>query len=161
MAQPPRIFVDQDQPSGVEWPLNLRDALQKSRLLVAVWTPPFFQSRWCQAEWASMLLREEVMESARIRPARGLVYPVVYSDGQHFDERAKATQWKRDLRDFGYPYPSFKDSPAYLRFHDAVRDMAEEIDTHLAEIPDWSADWPVAELPPIAAGAGRFALPTL
>ena len=145
LVQEPRIFVDETQPTGVQWPDNIREALLHSRLLVAVWTPPYFRSPWCLAEWTSMLERESALTQAGHNPQRGLVYPVIYSDGDHFDPRAKDTQVQRNLSAFTYPYPCFKHSVAYLPFHDAMMDIAGEIETHLAEIPEWEAGWPVIE----------------
>ena len=71
------------------------------------------------------------------------MYPVVFSDGEHFDERARETQYRRDISEFTYPYPCFRDSVLYLDFHRAVTSIAQEICEHLTEIPDWQPDWPI------------------
>ena len=153
----PRIFVDTAQPTGVQWPQNIKDALLHSQLLVAVWTPPYFRSQWCLAEWNTMLERESKLQHSGNNPHRGLVYPVVYSDGDHFDQRAKATQYRGDLTRFTYPYPCFKESSKYLLFHDAMMSIAEEIERHLLEIPGWQADWPFVE--PDTIATSRMSLP--
>ena len=145
LQEEPRIFVDTSQPTGVRWPEHVKNALLSSQLLVAVWTPPYFRSPWCLAEWNTMLERESVLQHSGNSPNRGLVYPVVYSDGDHFHHRAKETQYRRDLSRFTYPYPCFKESSTYLPFHDAMMSIAEEIESHLLEIPDWQAHWPVVE----------------
>lgn len=145
LEQAPRIFVDTAQPTGVLWPDNLRNALTASRLLVAVWTPPYFRSKWCLAEWNSMLERESLLQGSGHNLRRGLVYPVVYSDGDHFHQRARDTQYRRDLSKFTYPYPCFRESTTYLSFHDTMMSVAEEIESHLSEIPDWQPDWPIVE----------------
>ena len=92
-----------------------------------------------------MLERESALTQAGRIPQRGLVYPVIYSDGDHFHPRAKDTQVRRNLSAFTYPYPCFKHSVAYLPFHDAMMEIAREIENHLAGIPEWEADWPVIE----------------
>jgi len=153
LAHQPRVFIDAEMPTGGVWPQQLKQALLHSQLLIPVWTPPFFRSRWCMAEWESMLAREIVLGEAV--PPRGLVYPVVYSDGDHFAQRAKQTQYKRSLSAFTYPFPGFRDSATYLPFHDAMMEMAAEIEAHLATIPPWQPDWPTVEpviddAPPIA-----------
>lgn len=140
----PRIFVDTEQPTGVEWPEHIREALLKSRLLIAVWTPPYFRSQWCLAEWISMLEREQVLAQGGCKLDRGLIYPVIYSDGKHFDERAQNTQYRKDLSKYTYPYDCFRDSTAYLEFHDAMMSISQEIEAHLNDVPDWQPDWPVA-----------------
>ncbi len=148
LAQAPRIFVDVAQPTGVVWPANIQKALLESRLLVAVWTPPYFRSEWCKAEWISMLERETVLDAQGQRPPRGLVYPVVYSDGKHFDARARSTQ-QQDLSNYTYPFPSFRDTVAYLAFHDAMKKIAIEIEEHLDQVPPWDHRWPLV-VPPAA-----------
>ena len=156
LAHAPRIFMDSEQPTGVEWPENIKAALLKSRLMVAVWTPPYFRSDWCRAEWFSMLERENFLAQEGRKPERGLVYPVVYSDGKHFDPQAKATQYRKDLTTFTFPYACFKDSPLYLAFHSAIMSIAEEIESHLDEIPAWQPDWPIVG--PGATPKGRVGL---
>ena len=150
LADEPRIFVDYTQPTGVQWPDNIKNALLKSRLMVAVWTPPYFRSHWCVAEWCSMLEREQSLAQSGCKPDRGLVYPVIYSDGKHFDQKARETQYRKDLSNFTYPYDCFKDSTAYLRFHDTIMTISQEIEEHLSEIPDWQPDWPIATPQPVA-----------
>lgn len=95
-----------------------------------------------------MLSREDALIVAGQKPPRGLVYPVLYSDGKHFDKRAKATQYRRDLSAYTYPYPGFRESAAYLQFHDSISAMAQEIEDHLETIPAWSPNWPVVVAPP-------------
>lgn len=92
-----------------------------------------------------MLERELLLRRPGDSPSRGLVYPVVYSDGDHFPPRARETQYRPDLSEFTYPYSCFIESPAYLRFHDAMMSIAAEIENHLSESPEWQANWPVVE----------------
>ncbi|RWX19233.1 TIR domain-containing protein [Rhizobium leguminosarum] len=156
----PKIFVDSTQPTGVQWPEHIRDALLRSRIMVAVWTPPYFRSQWCMAEWVSMLKREDALKSAGKPQPNGLVYPVKFSDGHNFDERAKTTQ-SRDLTQFAYKYDSFRDSPRYLDFDDAVRAIAQEIELRLGEAPDWSPDFPFADPASVVENTSRIKLPRL
>ena len=151
LADNVRIFVDSEQPTGVQWPENTKNALLKSRLLVAVWTPPYFRSDWCVAEWSSMLERQKKLEQDGSTLNRGLVYPVVYSDGKHFHTRAKETQYRRDLSKYTCPYPCFKESVTYLEFHQTVMEIAQEIEKHLEEVPDWQPNWPIVPPEPLPA----------
>lgn len=146
LPRAPSIFVDTKLEPGVQWPDELRRALLDSRLLVAVWTPPFFLSEWCMAEWTSMLAREDRLRAQGNLPHRGLVYPVVYSDGQHFDQRAKLTQYQTSLSSFTSPFPSFRQTSGYTDFHAAMVTIAQEIEAQLAQVPPWEGDWPI-ELP--------------
>ncbi|AXX31228.1 hypothetical protein APASM_3863 [Actinosynnema pretiosum subsp. pretiosum] len=81
------VFIDLEVETGVEWPSLLRDALARSKVLVAVWSPPYFHSPWCLAEWWTM----EAGERALAGTTR-LVYPLRYSDGELFPEEAKLRQ---------------------------------------------------------------------
>lgn len=144
------IFLDTQQPTGIPWPNHLKVALQKSRLLVAIWTPLYFRSSWCVAEWESMLAREALLDGEGVTPPRGLVYPIKFSDGDHFDQRAKDTQYRRDLSEFTFPYSCFTHSTRYLDFHSIVNSVAEEIADHLQHTPPWRLNWPLVEPNPLA-----------
>lgn len=83
-----RIFWDRDIEVGDIWPEKLRDAVQKSKCLVPVWSPSYFQSAWCLSEWQSFLAREK-----RFAVSPRLIAPVKYHDGEHFPEEARRVQW--------------------------------------------------------------------
>lgn len=78
------VFLDLEAETGVRWPSLLRDVLARSKVLVAVWSPPYFQSPWCLAEWRTMEARERAL-AGRTR----LVYPLRYSGGDNFSEDAR------------------------------------------------------------------------
>lgn len=144
----------------MNWPLNLQRALQRSRILVAVWSPPYFRSQWCVAEWQSMRVREQMLGwSTPTRPL-GLVYPVVYADGLHFPEEAKATQYRRDLSQWGFPRPQFQDTTEYQELWKCMREVAAEIAARLPSVPAWENDWPTVPIPALDPPP-RLRLPTL
>ena len=64
------------------------------------------------------------------------------------------------MKEWGYPYPQFADSPAFLSFHDAVRQLAGEIARQLETVPAWDANWPV-ERPDAVFAPLPAALPEL
>jgi hypothetical protein len=156
----PRIFIDSDLSTGVQWPEHIRNALLRSRVMIAVWTPPYFRSQWCMAEWVTMLQREQALIEAGKPAATGLIYPIKYSDGNNFDNRAKATQF-HDLSRFTYKYDCFLDSTLYLQFDDEVRQIAEDIDAKLAEAPDWSPDFPFADPTLVVENTSSIELPRM
>jgi hypothetical protein len=88
-----------------------------------------------------MRRREELLR-VRGDDVPPLVYPLVFGDGDHFPDAARNTQWKLDLKRFAYPYRQFRDTPLYLEFDDAVKNVAEEIAQRLRRLPPWSPDWP-------------------
>lgn len=53
------VFQDTaDIEPGQRWPQRLADALGRSRLMIAIWCPPYFTSKWCMAELETMRARE-------------------------------------------------------------------------------------------------------
>lgn len=150
MKAEPRIFVDTTQETGVRWPLNIQKALKKSRILVSVWSPHFFRSEWCVAEWESMLKREEVLKMGSEENPRGLVYAVKFSDGDHFPSTAKDTNYK-DLSKWGFPQEGFQETADYLDFQREIEQIAKELEKQVRKAPAWQNDWPVIKKPRIAS----------
>jgi hypothetical protein len=143
----PRIFLDTQQETGANWPLNLEFALKRSRYLVAVWSAPYFQSAWGLAEWTSMLERERLLGMGGLENPQGLVYPVVFADGDSFPERAREVQARMDLKRWAFPFPGFRETPAYLDFFQAMSEVAETLAARLDLAPAWRPDWPVVRPP--------------
>jgi hypothetical protein len=140
LGEDPDIFCDQRIEVGSDWPDALAEALNRSCCMLAVWSPRYFRSPWCIAEWETMLAREKQL-GLKTDGSPGLVYPVVYSDGDYFPEAANRTQQKIDLREYSYPYPQFRNSEKYLVFHDRVAEIANDLEGWLRLTPAWSADW--------------------
>jgi len=46
LSREPRIFLDSTMETGVHWPSGLEWALRRSRLLLPIWSPPYFTSPW-------------------------------------------------------------------------------------------------------------------
>lgn len=141
MNEEPRVFVDEDIDTGSAWPELLARKLHRSCCLLTVWTPQFFRSKWCLAEWKSMQLREQRLGLLTTENPKGLVYPVVFADGDFFPEEAKRIQSRLDLRDYAYPYLQFRESAKYLDFHDKVRQVAQELVRMLGRTPAWDSNW--------------------
>ncbi|MFK3968889.1 toll/interleukin-1 receptor domain-containing protein [Ensifer adhaerens] len=156
----PQIFVDSAQPTGVQWPQHIQTALLRSRVMVAVWTPPYFRSAWCMAEWESMLEREAFLAREGIPHPDGLVYPLVFSDGKNFDPRAKKTQ-SRDLSKLNYHHECFRDSLKYLDFDDAVRTIAEEIEDRIIAAPEWNPHFPIVDPAGVSTQSSTIKLPRI
>jgi TIR domain-containing protein len=157
----PKVFVDDKVEVGSYWPEDLAEKLSTTRYMLAVWSPPYFTSPWCMAEWQTMRAREELLGIPRIGETRGLIYPVVYSDGESFPPEARAVQSRFDLSEYGFPYEQFKRTDAYLEFHAKVQSIAADLASRFSSAPSWQADWPVhrpepfplppAELPRLGA----------
>jgi hypothetical protein len=159
LDRPPRVFLDTQMEVGSHWPEQLAQALSETRYLLAVWSPPYFTSPWCVAEWQSMRARESQLGIPRPGEARGLIYPVVYSDGDSFPAEARAVQSRFDLSEYGFPYEQFNRTDAYLEFHRKVKSIATDLATRFCWAPPWQPDWPVCR--PNAFPAPPAALPRL
>ncbi len=147
---PPRIFLDEQMEAGVHWPNALARALRRSRYMVAVWSVPYFESAWCMAEWRSMLLRMQLLGLGTEADPQGLVYPVVFADGEFFPEEARVWLDKWDLSRWAVPFPGFRDTPVYHEFYHAVNALAARVAARLDAAPAWQPDWPVIR--PAATG---------
>jgi hypothetical protein len=135
-----KIFVDFDEiETGAAWPAKLREALRKSRCIVAVWSPEYFRSEWCMAEWRTFVERERLLGLPADR--QRLIYPVVFADGEHFPHDAKETQ-HRDLKKWNLPHLSFRNSLEFLDFDKEVQAVANELATMILKVPAWN-EWPI------------------
>lgn len=137
------IFVDWKIETGAAWPQSLRQALSKSRCLLPIWSPEYFRSEWCLAEWHTMREREKLLNMQNDENPIGLTYPVVFADGEHFPEQAKTVQQKRDLRNWNCPYEVLRETKGIIEFDREVQVVAQELAGMLARTPKWSSEWPI------------------
>ena len=145
MTTQPRIFLDVDLETGAVWPEALRHALSRSRFLVPVWSPAYFTSAWCLAEYRTMRAREDLLNLRSSHNPEGLIFPIRFNDGAAFPHEAQEIQ-QCDLSRWTYSAPSFAHTVEYVEFERAVRALAEEISEKLPNAPAWNAAWP-AETP--------------
>lgn len=137
-----KVFFDEQVTGGAAWPLELRNALQRTRILVPVCSPKYFMDEWCLAEWHSMAQREELVGMASLARPQGLIYPVIFSDSVNFPKYAHERRM-RNFRPWNQPYSQFQNSMAYLDFHREVEQIAIELADLLDRAPEWRPDWPV------------------
>ncbi len=97
--------------------------------MVAVLEPQYFRSGWCLSEFYSF-------------HARGprLIIPVRYSDGDHFDDKAKALQHVDFGDHVGRTYGAARTNKA---FQNQRRVLAQAVLKTAAAAPSWSPDFPV------------------
>lgn len=136
------LFVDWQIETGSEWPARLRQALSASRCLLAIWSPEYFRSSWCLAEWQTFRARERLHDFRSENNPLGLVYPVCFADGEHFPSEAKRTQY-RDLRKWNIPYSSFRETADIVDLDREVQALTVELAAMIKRAPTWQADWPI------------------
>ncbi|HYS37527.1 MAG TPA: TIR domain-containing protein, partial [Pseudonocardiaceae bacterium] len=138
-----KIFFDDTIPGGTAWPLELRAALGRTRILLPVCSPKYFLDEWCLAEWHSMARREELVGMMSPERPQGLIYPVIFCDSETFPNYAKQRRM-RSFRSWNQPYPQFQVTVEYLNFHREMERIAEELIKIIDQAPEWRPDWPVA-----------------
>ncbi|WP_216209210.1 TIR domain-containing protein [Amycolatopsis aidingensis] len=146
IAPAPRVFLDRTMHRGVSWPEKLARVLLRSKILIPVLSPPYFESAWCMAEWDSMCERERVLGLAGSDCPQGLIYPILYSDSNNFPEKGTMRAWW-DFKDVAMPEAVFQVSPGWSNFHEKVVRFAEDLSELLKQVPDWQPDWPVIRSP--------------
>ncbi|MGM1065382.1 toll/interleukin-1 receptor domain-containing protein [Saccharothrix sp. Mg75] len=146
VAPAPRVYVDWTMPSAVDWPSNLQKALHRSKIMIQLLTPPYFESQWCVAEWRSMQEREKMLGLAGSDLTQGLVYPILYSDSENFPMEGRTRSW-RDFKKLAQPDLVFQESRKFNRFHREVNELARDLVQLLQQVPEWQPDWPIVEKP--------------
>jgi len=135
-----KFFVDRDGIEGGDnWNDAIRNAAIRSKCLVAVLQPTYFQSEWCVRELAIFLNRHRKLGLGN---AHKLVFPVTISDGEYFPEVLKAIQ-QFEAQKYNRPLASLRDTQRYLDFLDDLIDkwvptIAKSL---VLGSPPWNPDW--------------------
>jgi hypothetical protein len=145
-APAPKVFIDRGMERGVHWPSRLEKALRHSKIMVAVFTPPYFTSPWCMAELRSMRARDEMLGLAGSDRPQSLVYPILYSDSENFPDEGREFSWW-DFKELSTPEPVFQESRDWVHFHRKVTDLAQDLVKLLPQVPEWRPDWPLIDPP--------------
>lgn len=138
----PSIFLDHQMDPGTVWTSDLERALSRSKILVSVYSPQYFRSDWCLAEWQSMAAREQLLGLASRDLTQGLIFPVLYSDSANFPDFGKDRMW-HDMKGLDSPDPMFQQTPDWLKFHHKMRTIAANLADLLGNVPEWRPDWPI------------------
>jgi hypothetical protein len=138
------VFCWTENEVGSVWPERLKDAHARSKLLIAVLTPPYFyKSAWCRAEWDTMIQRQQDA-GLKVSADQSLICPVLYSDGEHYPDEAKKIS-HFDFREWAFPERQFQDTHDYITFRRKVREFAKVILNRRNLAPAWSDKWPVLQ----------------
>jgi hypothetical protein len=146
LAPTPKVYVDRGMARAVHWPSSLQHALRHSKIMIQLLTPHYFQSRWCRAEWYSMLEREKVLGIANPGQPMGLIYPILYSDSDNFPPEGKERSWQ-NFKEFANPDPPYQETREFIHFHREVNRVAADLVELLHQVPAWRPDWPDVDPP--------------
>jgi hypothetical protein len=149
-----KMFLDDECiETGDRWPERLREAVQKSKCMVCVWSPAYFQSAWCVSEWKSFRERER-----RLNMQSRLIAPLRFHDGEHFPEEAKLIQWT-DVAPYTSTVPAFWTSHRAIELEDLLKTFARHVAHIIKNAPPFDPDWPLIEVPglqPARIGLARL-----
>ncbi|WP_424185467.1 TIR domain-containing protein [Actinokineospora sp. G85] len=136
------VFTPGAGRTGDRWPLRLRHALLRTRLLIPVCTPNYFRDEWCGAEWDSMAERERTTGMASREIPNGLIHPVIFGDSATYPPHAHERTMV-DFREYAYGSAFFEASADYLDFERLLRRFATTLAELRDEVPPWRPDFPV------------------
>ena len=141
MGAPMKMFVDVNTIEvGEKWPETIKLGLQRSKCMVGVWSPLYFQSPWCVSEWRSFLAREKTLDL----DSHGLIAPIRFHDGDSFPHEARQVQ-SLDFTPYASALPAFWSSPRSLDLEDQIKILAKSVAKILDRAPPFNAEWPVIE----------------
>ena len=152
------IFIDEQIETGAEWPATLRRALKRSRCLLTIWSPVYFQSEWCLAEFYSFLEREKQLGLRTDEKPYGLIYAVLFANAKDLPPEVEAIQYK-DMSKWAISAPAFKETVYYVDFEMEMKKLCEELAGMIRQAPTWQEGWPVVT--PSSTPSSNFALPRL
>ncbi|HWW61412.1 MAG TPA: toll/interleukin-1 receptor domain-containing protein [Thermoanaerobaculia bacterium] len=138
-----RIFYDETIEESGLWPAVLKRGLLRSRCMVAVVSPPYFESNWCKAEWASLRARERALKLwTPENPMSGLIHGVVFTNPDGLPVDAKKRQMT-DFTNWNISGEFFAGTLEYQKFVKAVQKLSLQILARLPQSPKFNKNWPV------------------
>ncbi len=134
-----KIFLDsEDIRTGQRWRQKLEHALRGSKCLACVWSPLYFQSRWCVSEWRTFLAREQASNCDLVLPAR-------YSDVKWFPVEAKAKQ-TADFSNYTSTMPRFWETEPAVEFEkQCLKRFAKDLGDLIRNAPPFDPAFPIIE----------------
>lgn len=139
-----------------------RHALARSRCLVPIWSPSYFESTLGRYACLAMRAREHATACGTAANPIRLVFPVVVSDGHGFPQFTKEFHPPLNCRPYMIPVAAFESTEAYLHFQ---QDMQAWINSHLLEAisyaPGCRAEWIAFEVQIPAINRPKVQLPIL
>ena len=155
------LFIDSKSiDTGVSWPDAIEFALQRSRVLLAVFSRQYFRKAWCKTELDSMLERCKQLGIGKPGSPELLVHAIVAHDcenEEHIPSPYRHIQ-RRVFKPFVYDHAD-TDWAFFRGFQDEVTSLAARIADTVDRAPKWQADFPVVrcdDSPPVVSTVPRF-----
>lgn len=134
-----RVFFDKEEiRAGHRWKQRISQALRDSKCLVAIWSPQYFRSPYCVAEWLSFHERSR-------RTNKLLIAPASRCDGTNFPSDAREFQIA-SFNDYALTVPSFWETIRAVEFEERlIKPFASDIASMIKDAPDHSIDFPIVD----------------
>jgi hypothetical protein len=138
----PRVFFDEQSIEvGDAWPDEIKAALLSAKCLLPIWSPEYFQSAWCLAEWKSFLEREKLFMGRRHGACR-LIIPIKIHDGKWFPQEAQRLT-PLDLSRYAATTEAFWKTVRADELDQVLMDFAIKVAEFVRDAPDHEDGWPV------------------
>ena len=149
LPKAPKIFIDREIEVGAAWPKKLEEALIQSKVMVCIWAPPYFGSKWCMAEWKTMRRLAEISrrELGTDAPNGGLVYPIRFFDGDSFPQEARKVEHNTKFMNFTALTP--RQLLVSKGFVTEVQQVADTLSRWINKAPQPSPNWKAVRPRPI------------
>jgi TIR domain len=153
------VFKDTDNiVYGAALPESLKDALAHSKCMISIITLPyFFDSVWCPTEFSAMLFREDALELRKDKNHTGLIFPIIFVDGNAKSVTEKSPVYKYsklgnlissilplelDIDKYNNINQAFIESTEYNELKSIIRRWVKRsIIPRLDNCPEWDSDW--------------------
>ena len=137
-----KIFLDQSEINdGDSWPARIKRAIAKSKCLVAVLSPLYFQSEWCKKEFSAILYRENKLGLKTLQNPRGLLSAIILHDGDRFPRIIKDNIQCRSWHDYALVGKGFENTDTFIQFQVELQSFAENTALLIENAPPYSEDW--------------------
>ncbi len=134
-----RVFFDKEEiRAGHRWKQKISQALRDSKCLVAIWSPQYFRSPYCVAEWLSFHERSR-------RTNKLLIAPASRCDGENFPSDAREFQFA-SFNKYAHTVTSFWKTDRAAEFEDQlIKPFASDVASMIRDAPDHSTDFPIVD----------------
>lgn len=139
-----KIYVDMiEMGRGYSWPTAVQNAVTRSKVLMAILTPQYFQNPWTLAEWETFEKREAVIGKPLIVPVIAYKRPIAPLLGEPWLPEYVNSRRVIDFRKFVLVGSDFEKTPQFYEFLDRVKDLAKEVGSCVSSAPPFKSAWPI------------------
>lgn len=139
LGRQPEIFVATLKDDGL-LSRSRKEELVRSRILVPIWSPSYFNLTWSIYECSVFLSRESQLGYRTEKNEVNLLKPVVVCDGTSFPEFAQNISFF-NCRNYMIPVAAFGRTDAYIEFSNDMRNWATNVAAAMDLAPECREEW--------------------